>query len=358
MVWFRKKFIGRYFIILVLALIILVSIFYAITTSKPNKSKKITNIEIPAIEISAWVAYWNGEQALEELPILIDNMSSVQAFGAIFDENDKIVFPSKYRNILPKIKLICNEYNKKLYLTIVNDRINVDESIIQKDSKMLKRILLSKEKRDAHISEIVAHAKQGGYDGVEIDYEKIDKDTWDSFSIFIKELYSRLKVEGIELRIILEPNIKVDKIKLPEGPDYLMMAYNLYGNHSGPGPKADIEFIKKLSTKMDNVPGKKWIAFSTGGFDWKEGGSPRSLTEKEAILLAKDKDAKVNRDEASGAVYFQYIDEDGTNHSVWYADEKTLELWVKTSKDCGYENIALWKIGGNEKETLEYIKKF
>ncbi|MEW9094240.1 MAG: glycosyl hydrolase family 18 protein [Clostridiaceae bacterium] len=356
MVWFRKKFIGRYFIILVLALMILVSIFYALTTSKPNKPnkpKRMTNIEI-----SAWVAYWNGEQALEELPILIDNMSSVQAFGAIFDESDKITFPSKYKKILPKIKSICNEYNKKLYLTIVNDRINEDESITQKDSKMLKRILLSKEKRDAHISEIVGHAKQGGYNGVEIDYEKIDKDTLDSFSIFIKELYSQLKVEGIELRIILEPNIKLDKINLPEGPNYLIMAYNLYGNHSGPGPKADIEFIKKLSTKMDNVPGKKWMAFSTGGFDWKEGGNSRSLTEKEAVLLAKNKNAKINRDEASGAVYFQYIDEDGTNHFVWYADEKTLELWVKTSKECGYENIAFWKLGGNEEQTLKHVQNF
>ncbi len=351
---------GRYFIILILAFMILVSIFYASSISKP---KKMTNIEIPAIEIpiieiSAWVAYWNGEQALEELPILIDNMSSVQAFGAIFDEDDKIIFPSKYRNILPKIKLICNEYNKKLYLTIVNDRINANENITQKDSKMLKRILISKEKRDSHIEEILDNAKQGGYNGVEIDYEKIDKDTLESFSIFIKELYSKLELEGIELRVILEPNIKLDKINLPEGPDYLIMAYNLYGNHSGPGPKADIEFIKKLSAKMDNVTGKKWMAFSTGGFDWKEGVSPRSLTEKEAIVLAKDKNAKINRDEASGGAYFEYMDEDGAEHSVWYADEKTLDLWIKTSKECGYENIALWKLGGNEEGTLRYIKKF
>ena len=359
MIEILKKVSAKYILMLSLILLALILSIYGIRRGidEPNPPSYTSQPKGSGDKnISVWAAYWNGEDALEELSFVIDKVDSVQAFAAIFDERDKIIFPSKYLDTLLKVKAICNENNKKLYLTIVNDRVNSDKSIAQKDSDMLRRILSSEESYKVHIEEILAYAKEGGYDGVEIDYEKIPKDIWKEFGEFITKLYEQLQEEGINLRIILEPNVETDKIKFPNGPEYLMMAYNLYGSHSGPGPKADVQFIKKVASNMDNLSGKKWMAFSTGGFRWVDGKVIAQVTEKEAAMLAKEKGVKINRDNDSGAVNFQYMDKRGKENFVWYADEKTLDKWITISKDCGYDNIALWKLGGNGEDTLKYIK--
>ncbi|WP_409344172.1 hypothetical protein [Paenibacillus sp. MBLB4367] len=66
--------------------------------------------------------------------------------------------------------------------------------------------------------------------GVEIDYEKIRDSDWSKVGIFYEELYRRLQAMGKTLRIVLEPRAPIERLTLPEGPVYVMMAYNLYGS--------------------------------------------------------------------------------------------------------------------------------
>ncbi|WP_303968664.1 hypothetical protein [Sporosarcina ureae] len=70
------------------------------------------------------------------------------------------------------------------------------------------------------------------------------------------------------MRIILEPNVDVEQYDFPTGPVYVMMAYNLNGGHSEPGPKADNKFIHKVVRKLSTLPGQPVIALLAGGFSW------------------------------------------------------------------------------------------
>jgi spore germination protein len=152
---------------------------------------------------------------------------------------------------------------------------------------------------------------------------------------------------------VLESRSPISKGDLPSGPEYVMMAYNLYGQGTDPGPKADNQFIRDLAAKMNSLKGDKCMAFATGGFDWDSNGTVQDLTESDAYDLSKNSH-DLQRDTQSGALHFTYQAKDGI-HTVWYADGETLAGWFNLSRSLGYGNVALWKMGGNRPETLQML---
>ncbi|MCQ6563038.1 glycosyl hydrolase family 18 protein [Paenibacillus mendelii] len=307
-------------------------------------------------ELSAWIVDWQWESGIEDLETLAESLSSLQVFAAYFDHTDSLYLREDFHHMLPQI---VKTYNQKgggdLYLTLVNDRFEEDGSSVQKDTDLITRLMTSEDSRAKHLNEIMVLVDRYGFDGVEIDYEKIGEDDWSSMVAFYGELYQRLREKGKLLRVVLESRAPIERLSLPEGPVYVMMAYNLYGSHGEPGPKADHAFITELAKRLEKIPGEKVIALSAGGFDWPEEGKVTSLTEKQASELAQRSSEKPKRDEASGSLYYRYWDEEQLEHTVWYADEITLAGWMDTARQAGYNKIALWRLGDMGPAALEYL---
>lgn len=299
-------------------------------------------------EISTWVTYWDlpSETFSENM---IGDIKSVSYFAANFNENNELVVPDKLKDFYNNTK----KSNFKKYLTIVNDVIKGDGSSIQKDTEVLKMILYDKSFRESHIDEIINLAIDNGFDGIEIDYERLKKDMtlWENFITFINEIYSKANEKGLDLRVVLEPNIPFENLNFEKGPTYVMMCYNLHGGFSGPGEKANPEFITSLIDGMNRYEIKKEFALATGGFDWAEGESSsadgnkkvKSVTENEAKSLIREYNTNVIRDEESKYLYFKYTDEDNINHEVWYADNETLNYLSRFILKEGYD-VSLWRV--------------
>lgn len=310
------------------------------------------------IELSAWITDWQWKSGIEDYRSITNGLTSVQVFAAYFNSTDRLFYTEENIEAIPNIMKIAKEGSLvKVDLTIVNDQFKEDGKAVQKDSDLLTRLMATKESRKAHIDDIVKLAKEYDFRGVEIDYEKVKDADWENICAFYEELYIKLKASGKSLRIVLEPRTPIEKINLPKGPTYVMMVYNLYGYHSGPGPKADHPFIEKMAQKMKQLPGENYLAFATGGFDWPQEGKITALTESEAANLKKISITPAKRDEASGSVYFEYLDKESKKHTVWYADDVTLAQWIESSKKAGYYKIALWRTGGFEQATLDYLNK-
>ncbi|XRD24459.1 hypothetical protein AABM34_19935 [Lysinibacillus fusiformis] len=111
-----------------------------------------------------------------------------------------------------------------------------------------------------------------------------------------------------------------------------------------------IKKIKKSNQKLA-------IAFATGGFDWVAQGNTVALTELEAEKVLAETNANKKRDKASGAVYFTYTDSSNISHEVWYADQETLEKWVKYVQRKSYHDVVLWRAGGLGVKTLQWINE-
>lgn len=305
-------------------------------------------------DLSAWIVEWEQESGENDYKALNTRLSEMQMFASYFDSSGHLWLKDAFRENLAN-KADLRQFENGTFLTIVNDRINDDGSVVQKDADLVRQLTHSKVTRQEHIRNIVDVANQLGLDGVEIDYENINSGNWNGVVALYRELYQALLQHDRKLRIVLEPSAPLQNLELPEGPEYVVMAYNLYGYHSGPGPKADKKFIQQLIRKMEAIPGNKRLAIATGGFAWNGNGKVKAVTEKEAQELSLLSQDGVERDVASGSLYFNYINADGSETTVWYADGVTLRDWIRTARDAGCHRIAIWRLGGLSQYTLKIL---
>lgn len=302
-----------------------------------------------------WLAYWSYQGYEEELLCLGRQDTAVSVFGVLYDwQEDQPFLTQEAEELLQKVQKEKEE-GERIYLSFINDLRLEDGSYSNKDPELLQRLFGNAEAGAKHAEEIVELACANGVDGVEIDYENIKKkeELWEPFCIFLKELSQRCEEKGLLLRVVLGA-YDTDKAQFPEGIEYAVMCYNLYGTHSGPGPKADIAFLRETFERCRKLPGSVSAAFSTGGFVWAGESCEKALTEEEAEELYTSLGAEASelvRDEASGALHFTYTQE-GTEREVWYADGETLSLWKQTAREYGIRKFSLWKAGGNKEESL------
>ncbi|MGG3311763.1 glycosyl hydrolase family 18 protein [Paenibacillus lautus] len=351
----RRKWAGA---LVLMALCAAVSFWWLRT----EEQEKALQVQLPqtGVKLSAWITDWQWRTGITDLKQLGSELEEIHFFAAYFNHKDELHFTSDFREGLPEFLEISRKGKQlRRVLTIVNDRFDTDGTADQKDPELISRIVATPESRSLHIGHILAVVSQHGFNGVELDYEKVRKEDWANLSTLYKELYERLQAEGFSLRIVLEPGISQSSFELlPAGPDYVLMAYNLYGGHSGPGPKADHAMIRKLADKLQGIPGDHAIALSVGGFDWANNGKVVSLTEKRAVELAHSISDNPKRDPSSGALYFEYTDDQGFDHTVWYADGMTIAGWMDTAKDAGISKIAIWRLGDMEEDTLQQLKAY
>jgi hypothetical protein len=310
------------------------------------------------LSFTAWIADWQWKEGIEDFRVIAPRLDRVQLFGVYFDDRDRINATEGLDAAVAAVREAAGPdggNRVRVDLAIVNDIVHADGTTTQKVPALLSRWMASGERRGALIERIAELAEAYRADGVEIDFERVRDEDWERVILFFGELHDRLRASGRQLRIVLEPRAPVEHFAWPEGPEYVMMAYNLYGPHSGPGPKADDALIRRLADRMDRLPGNRALAIAAGGFDWSESGGAAAVTERQALELARRSagEGGVSRDEASGSLHFEYVDDDGARHTVWYADRNTLERWIETARNAGISRIAIWKLGGFERSTLD-----
>lgn len=295
---------------------------------------------------SVWLAYWDTDNLLQNFEPLKDKIDNVCYFSAYFDDKGKLFIPQGTTKAWELIKGTYGDKKYTSYLTIVNDVKKPDGSSSLKDTKILYNLFSSKESIKGHISEILTLALEGGYDGIEVDYEAIKKDMklWKMYLQFLEELNRSARDRDIPLRVLLEPGTPVNELAFPQGPDYVMMCYNLHGYGTKPGPKADKEFLLRMVEKMKDVPGEGNFALANGGFDFAEDGTIAQLTEEKAVGLSLKHNSVPVRDEESGSLVFSYKDDKGLSHEVWYADDETINYWSSIIEEAGGSSFSLWRL--------------
>lgn len=311
-------------------------------------------------EIFLWLAYWDYMDYETERKSLGEKNREVSVFGVLFDVDGDQPFLTPDTEALLQTVMQDKGSTDCVYLSFINDLRMADGSYSNKDPELLARLLTQPEIRKEHINEIVELTKQCGVDGIEIDYENMKKkeELWTPFSLFLEELKVRCDEEGLLLRVVLGA-YDIKKADFPPGIEYVIMCYNLYGTHSGPGPKADIEFLKDTFDNCKSLHGNVSAAFATGGFVWENDKCVSALTEIKAMELYDSLGQNVSevvRDPDSGVLYYTY-EAEGKKREVWYADGETLSLWKNIAKEYGIYKFSLWKAGGNNAESLRVFSE-
>ncbi len=317
----------------------------------------------PAQASAAWVADWELQGGLRE--IKYGKFKDIILFAAYFNSDDKPFLTPAMKAFLAGRPSDYIQKNQGLYISVVNDYIDASGKSVQKDPTLVKRLMATEESRAKHREDLFNLLKSGPFTGLEIDYEKVDMDDWPKLLAFSDDLCKRLAGMGKKMRFLLEPKQKYLTAALPSGPEYVLMGYNLYGTHSGPGPKANKEFLRKLAGWCANMPQMPGLALATGGFAWLP-GKVVGLTESKAAAWAKGGKTEPVRDPDSDCLRFSTTDKasgsplpskdiTGAKCEIWHADGKTIAAWAKSARKYGFGEISIWRLGGNTRESLQVM---
>ena len=86
------------------------------------------------------------------------------------------------------------------------------------------------------------------------------------------------------------------------------------------------------------------------GFDWKlpfkEGNPPaKAVSSVAAVALARKYNVPIRYDFTAQAPHFNYFDENGVQHEVWFEDSRSVQSKFNLMKEQGIGGISYWKIG-------------
>ena len=232
-------------------------------------------------------------------------------------------------------------------------------------------IMASPESRRRHIENLVALAREKGFDGIDLDWEALKAEDRQPFATFVEELGAALHAEGRFLSIAVFPKTQkrgrwdtqraMDYERLGAAVDeFKVMAYNFSGPWSDPGPQAPLAWADEvLSFAESQVPaGKIYLGIPFYGYDW-HAGKATAVRSAGASEAAAQYAVKVGRDAASGEATLRYADGEGVAHVVYYQDEKAIaakldQLHRKHPRIAG---IAIWVMGQEDPAFWDLIAR-
>lgn len=297
----------------------------------------------------AWLPYWETDASLQEVQELGDNLDTLVAFASIFDHRDQPLMLPDAEALLEAVNDTAGE--ARVFLSIVNDVEVAPETYDNKSKELLNRLFADENAMALHLEALARLVDRYSLTGLELDYENLKADAalWNQYAVFIARAWEMCRRDEVALRVVL-PWDAPKYVTLPQGPEYVVMCYNLYGYHSGEGPKADISFLQETAELYKPYAPNVRMAFATGGFTWQD-GSVTALTQLQAEERLQAADVTAERDPASGALHATF-EEDGKTFALWYADGQTLATWRDVFTPYGFAGYDLFRLGGNDLEDL------
>ena len=262
--------------------------------------------------------------------------------------------------IEPEVSFILNTAKENDVMSLLHISTLTQEGYF--DSNLPYVIFDNQDISDKLTENILREVTDKNYAGVDIDFEYLSLDQKDSYIRFTKQLSNALHEIGKILVIAVPPKVSsLQKGQLVEGIDYsslgenadyiLIMAYE-YGYKFGP-PLA-IAPINQVTKVLDYATteishDKILLGISNYGYDWTlpyirgESDAP-SISNVQAIELAKKYGSEIQFDEESQAPFFFYTDELGRTHEVWFEDARSFEAKMKLIKEYDLAGGFIWDL--------------
>ncbi|WP_100407954.1 glycoside hydrolase family 18 protein [Bacillus solitudinis] len=225
-------------------------------------------------------------------------------------------------------------------------------------------IFQSQAVQDLLIDNIIAETKRvGRYTDVHFDFEFLPGDQRQAYNNFLRKAASRLRAEGLLISSALAPKTRADQPgQWYEAHDYrahgeivdfvVLMTYE-WGYSAGPplavSPIRQVEEV--LQYALTEMPGSKiMMGQNLYGYDWTlpfvEGGEyAKAVSPQRAIELATQYQVQIQYDTQAQAPHFDYVDEEGRAHKVWFEDARSIQAKFDLIKRLNLRGISYWKLG-------------
>ena len=221
------------------------------------------------------------------------------------------------------------------------------------DSQILGRAVATKESRQKLIDALSKVVEDNRFAGLTIDLEDVPKASQANLFEFMKSLDAAFHARGwLVAQAVPFDNPDWNYKAYADFSDYLMlMAYDEHWSTGQAGAVASQDwFEKNLAKRMKELdPQKTIVCIGNYGYDWSnKEKEAKEVSFQEAVLSARDSEAKINFDAAAKNPNFSYDEEDGSHHAVWYLDAATAFNQIKTSEKYQPFGFALWRLGSED----------
>lgn len=212
------------------------------------------------------------------------------------------------------------------------------------------------------IDAILAELNSKGYTGVDVDFEYILSEDRDYFTTFVARMTNILNESGYTVSVALAPKTSADQQGLLyEGKDYvglgaaansvLLMTYEWGYTYSVPMAVAPVNKVRQvIEYAITEIPSAKIdMGIPNYGYDWPlpyEKGVTRARTigNIEAVNIAVRYGAVIQYDEIAQTPYFNYTDEQQTEHEVWFEDVRSMQAKFRLISEYNLRGAGYWQI--------------
>ncbi len=233
---------------------------------------------------------------------------------------------------------------------------------------------------DRLLNQLLTLMGEKGYEGIDIDFEYILSEDRVAFADFVTKTRVLMNENGYTVSVALAPKTSSDQPGLLyAGKDYkllgeaansvLLMTYEWGYTYGPPMAVAPLPNVRRVvEYAVTEIPVEKIdLGIPNYGYDWPlpyERGvtAARTIGNREAVEIAISYGAEIQYDETSEAPFFRYVDENGTEHEVWFEDVRSMLAKFNLIKEfqlrgCGYWQLmklfrANWLLLNHEFEIL------
>jgi spore germination protein YaaH len=339
----------------------------------------------PAIPLDAWVPYWTLDASTAVASERLGSMRTVSPFWFNATGVDAIT-------VDPNADLAATET-----FMVEADRagVAVVPSIVDAlPAGEMAAILADPQTRAQHVAAIVTFAKDGSYDGIDLDYERFafadGKDTWaatrPNWVAFVEELSVALDADGRTLTVSIPPVYDAGQTDdsgywvydyaaiAPHVEQIRVMAYDF--SVGEPGPIAPLQFVQRAingALEATGAPEKIVLGVPVYGRNWPigvTGTCPADAVLEETVSvnnrnvdeLIALRSATPVFDVVTGEWSFDYELQFGDGATqctqqrrVHYVDSDGVKLRMDLARESGLGGAALWAFGFDDPAVWDAI---
>lgn len=221
------------------------------------------------------------------------------------------------------------------------------------DGNLLARSIADEPHRQQLINSITSFVETNKFAGICIDFEEPLSESQGNLLTFMQELHAVFAGKGLLVTQAVPFDDPAWNYKeFQNANDYLMlMSYDQHWSGSDAGPvAAQSWFEQNLIKRMKELnPSKTIVALGNYGYDWSNTSkTAKEVTFQEALVTARESDATPIFDPDTRNLYYEYEEEDHSQHSVWFLDGAAAYNEVRAASGYKPAGFAVWRLGSED----------
>ncbi len=299
----------------------------------------------------SYASFVNNVSQISELCLFFYQISrndptQIDRFFQFTDQDIQVLVAISHRNNIRILPVIHNLLYRPGGVGLAKD--------------LVRQLVATPENRRAFAQNLVQLVEKYQFDGVNIDIEDAYTEDSDNLAQLYVDIAEAFRPKGYYFSASVPSRVSDEPFNPFSDPflyeiigkavdEFIVMLYNEFGwPGSPPGPPVSIPWMRRVLTyTKTKMPWYKIAAaVSVFGFDFNLTAEKSAYVSFDrAIRLADQYGSTILFDMRYQTPYFDYTDDQGQKHQVWFENTDSIREKIRTAWNMGINGVALWRLG-------------